>query len=60
LVELAPALAPRVRPGGHLVLAGILERQAGDVTAAYEPYFVGFERAALDGWVRLAAVRKRG
>lgn len=60
LIELAPTLAPRVRPGGHLVLAGILERQAGDVTAAYEPYFVGFERAAVDGWVRLAAVRKRG
>jgi ribosomal protein L11 methyltransferase len=57
LIELVPTLAPRVRPGGRLVLAGILERQAGDVTSAYAPYFVGFERAAQDGWVRLAAVR---
>jgi ribosomal protein L11 methyltransferase len=60
LIELAPTLASRVRPGGRLVLAGILERQAGDVTAAYAPYFAGFERAAEDGWVRLAAVRKPG
>ncbi|HJR69199.1 MAG TPA: 50S ribosomal protein L11 methyltransferase [Gammaproteobacteria bacterium] len=58
LIELVPTLAPRVRPGGRLVLAGILERQAADVTAAYAPYFGGFERAAQDGWVRLAAVRK--
>lgn len=57
LIELAPQLAARARPGGHLVLAGILERQADDVTAAYTPYFVGFERAEEDGWVRLAAVR---
>ena len=57
LIELAPKLAARARPGGHLVLAGILERQADDVTAAYAPYFVGFERAREDGWVRLAAVR---
>ena len=57
LIALAPTLAARARPGGHLVLAGILERQADDVTAAYAPYFVGFERAREDGWVRLAAVR---
>lgn len=58
LIELAPTLASRVRPGGRLVLAGILERQAGDVAAAYAPYFGGFGRALEDGWVRLAAVRK--
>jgi ribosomal protein L11 methyltransferase len=58
LIELASTFAPRVRPGGHVVLAGILERQAGEVSAAYTPYFAGFERAEVDGWVRLAAVRK--
>ncbi len=57
LIELAPTLAPRVRPGGRLVLAGILARQADDVATAYAPHFVGFEQAAHDGWVRLAAVR---
>jgi ribosomal protein L11 methyltransferase len=57
LIELAPTLAPRVRPRGRLVLAGLLERQADSVTAAYAPYFGRFERAAHDGWVRIAAVR---
>jgi ribosomal protein L11 methyltransferase len=57
LIELAPKLAPRVRPGGRLVLAGLLERQAADVTAAYAPWFGAFERGTQDTWVRLAAVR---
>jgi ribosomal protein L11 methyltransferase len=57
LVALAPLLAGHVRPGGRVVLSGILEPQAAEVTAAYAPYLRDFERAALDGWVRLAAVR---
>lgn len=35
LVALAPALAGALAPGGRLVLAGLLERQAGEVAAAY-------------------------
>jgi ribosomal protein L11 methyltransferase len=57
LIELAPTLAPRVRPRGRVVLAGLLERQADNVTAAYARYFGGFERVTHDGWVRIAAVR---
>ena len=60
LVELAPAFAERVVPGGLLVLSGILEAQAARVTAAYAPYFADIARTARDGWVRLSARRKAG
>lgn len=37
LKVLAPLLCSYVSPGGHLVLAGILERQAEELKAAYAP-----------------------
>ena len=57
LVELAPTFAKLVAPGGMLVLSGILEAQAAGVAAAYAPYLANIERAARDGWVRLAGSR---
>jgi ribosomal protein L11 methyltransferase len=57
LVTLAPTFAQLVRPGGRLVLSGILERQATHVATAYEPYFGELEQAARDGWVRLTSRR---
>jgi ribosomal protein L11 methyltransferase len=48
---LAPLLAGHVAPGGWLVLAGILERQAEDVSAAYAPW-LGLQVAdTQEGWV---------
>ncbi len=38
LKVLAPLLCGHVGQGGHLVLAGILERQADELKAAYAPY----------------------
>ncbi len=35
LIELAPALAGALAPGGRLILAGLLDHQADAVTAAY-------------------------
>jgi ribosomal protein L11 methyltransferase len=35
LIELAPAVAAAISPGGRLILAGLLDRQADDVAAAY-------------------------
>ena len=58
LVALAPTLAARLRPGGRVVLSGILETQAARVAAAYSPYLDDFDQAARDGWVLLTAVRK--
>jgi ribosomal protein L11 methyltransferase len=54
---LAPLLAAHVRPGGRLVLSGILDSQAAAVLAAYERWFnIGLWGSA-DRWVALAGVR---
>jgi ribosomal protein L11 methyltransferase len=60
LIELAPAFAGRVVPGGTVVLSGILEAQAARVAAAYAPYLANVEQVAHDGWARLAGSRKAG
>lgn len=60
LVLLAPKLARRVVPGGHVVLAGILETQAERVEAAYAAYFDELERDVRDGWARITGRRKAG
>jgi ribosomal protein L11 methyltransferase len=57
LMQHAPLFATSVRPGGALVLSGILETQVERVTAAYEREFAGFEVARRDGWARLSALR---
>jgi len=57
LIELAASLADRVKPGGRLVLSGILSAQAADVLQAYNPWFQFGEPAEQDGWVRLQARR---
>jgi len=54
LVELAPRLAGCVAPGGALVLAGVLDRQADEVMAAYRPWLTFAAPALKDGWARLA------
>ena len=36
LIELAPAFAAALAPGGHILLAGLLDTQADAVAAAYE------------------------
>ena len=51
LKVLAPLLCARVAPGGHLVLAGILECQADELAAAYAPYMRLGVAASLDGWI---------
>jgi ribosomal protein L11 methyltransferase len=56
---LAPLLCQRLRSGGQLVLAGILQRQADELKAAYAPWLVLQVSDAQDGWIlmtgRLAA-----
>ena len=53
LVQLAPRLTALVRPGGKLILSGLLANQATEVEAAYAAHFV-FERRVHDGWAMLA------
>jgi ribosomal protein L11 methyltransferase len=60
LIELAATFARYVRPGGRLVLSGVLEAQAADVAAAYAPYFGALEQTVRDGWSCLSASRNAG
>jgi ribosomal protein L11 methyltransferase len=53
LKVLAPMLANRVLAGGHLVLSGVLERQAQDVAGAYGPWLAMTVWRAQSGWVCL-------
>jgi ribosomal protein L11 methyltransferase len=59
LTLLAPLLAGHVAPGGHLVLAGILERQADALKAAYAPWLALDVADAEDGWILMTACRPR-
>jgi ribosomal protein L11 methyltransferase len=56
LKVLAPLLCARVAPGGALVLAGILERQADELKAAYQPYAQLEVSDSEDGWILMTAV----
>ena len=53
LMVMAPALIGRLRAGGHIVLAGLLETQADEVIAAYAPLIRLRIGAVQDGWARL-------
>ena len=57
LKVLAPLLWSRVATDGHLVLAGILERQADELKAAYAPYAVLTVADVEDGWILMTASR---
>jgi ribosomal protein L11 methyltransferase len=48
---LAPLLSGHLAPGGHLVLAGILERQAQELQAAYAPWLQLDVTDSEDGWI---------
>jgi ribosomal protein L11 methyltransferase len=57
LKVLAPLLWSRVAPGGSLVLAGILERQADELKEAYAPYCQLTVSDQQDGWILMTATR---
>jgi len=56
LKVLAPLLCAHVAAGGHLVLAGILERQAEELVQAYAPYCALAVSDSQEGWVLMTAV----
>lgn len=57
LKVLAPLLCAHVAAGGHLVLAGILERQAQELQEAYAPYLALNVADSEDGWILMTAAR---
>jgi ribosomal protein L11 methyltransferase len=59
LMTLAPQLAALVRPGGLLVMSGLLEHQAGDVLERY-PQFRFAQPVVRDSWVMLEGTKTGG
>lgn len=57
LCELVPRFAALLRPGGELVLAGLMQHQSAEVTAAYAACFDVTAFGYRDGWVCLAGRR---
>jgi ribosomal protein L11 methyltransferase len=55
LKVLAPLLCAHVAAGGNLVLAGILERQADELIAAYAPFCKLSVADSEDGWILMTA-----
>jgi ribosomal protein L11 methyltransferase len=54
LIRLAPRLAPLAAPGGHIVLSGLLDSQAREVSATYRRLGLVLEsRIPLEGWTTL-------
>jgi ribosomal protein L11 methyltransferase len=57
LKVLAPLLCQHVEAGGHLVLAGILERQEDELIQAYAPFLSLSVADRQDGWILMTAQR---
>ena len=54
---LAPLLCGHLDTGGHLILAGVLERQADELVPAYAPWVPLRVADSEEGWVLLAGQR---
>ncbi len=58
LIELAPRFARRVRPGGRILLSGILKSQLDEIQSAYAPAFRLAEPSRRDDWICLHGQRR--
>jgi len=59
LIELAPALVAHTKPGGFLVLAGIIQQREDDVIAAFAAQRARVvQRRQFDDWVSLVLTRE--
>ncbi|MCM1512988.1 MAG: 50S ribosomal protein L11 methyltransferase [Oxalobacter formigenes] len=56
LQALAKTLACRLKPGGRLLLSGILDWQEKEIIAAYAPWLALSSLRHLEGWVALSGV----
>jgi ribosomal protein L11 methyltransferase len=54
---LAPLMAGHLAPGAHLVLSGLLERQAEEIAAAYAPWLALQVADREDGWILMTGRR---
>jgi len=58
LIDLAPQLCALARPGGWLLLSGILAEQAEAVMARFRPWCDSFDVVREGDWVSIATTRR--
>jgi len=58
LIQLEPLLASHVKPGGRIILSGILIEQANEVSQAFSSHFEMHQPTIQEEWVALEGIRK--
>ena len=58
LVQLASGLSELVKPGGKILLSGILCEQANEIQLAYQPFFELDPVRTKEDWIRVTGTRK--
>ena len=57
LIDLSESIVRHVKPGGHIVLSGILEKQKNEVFEAYIPWINQGNITIQDNWVMIDGIR---
>jgi ribosomal protein L11 methyltransferase len=58
LRELSASIAEKVRPGGMLVLSGLLAQQAEEISQCYEKWFNMKPAVMKEDWIRLEGIKR--
>lgn len=58
LIAFAPRFAGLIKPGGQILLSGILKTQLADIQLAYQPWFDLDPVAVREDWARVSGMRK--
>ncbi len=58
LKELSSSIAEKVKPGGRLVLSGLLKEQAQEISQCYEKWFNMHPAVSDEDWIRLEGVKR--
>lgn len=58
LIELSQTLTDHIRPGGWLVMSGVIRSQVDEVVTAYEHRLAEIEVTYQDEWARIAGRRR--
>jgi ribosomal protein L11 methyltransferase len=58
LEQLTPIIAALVKPGGRLILSGVLSVQTTSLMDSYQPFFEMLAPVTRDEWVRVEGIRR--
>ena len=58
LEQLTPIIAALVKPGGRLILSGVLSVQTTSLMDSYQPFFEMLPPVTRDEWVRVEGIRR--